>query len=103
MAKQPASRTIKASQLPQQWPEMQDQVARREIRVVVEEGGVPIAAIVSSADLEALKRLDEERYRAVEALERMRAAFKDVPDEELEREVNRAIAEVRAEHRQRAD
>ncbi len=75
---------------------------RRETRVIVEKSGVPVAAIISAADLERLNQLEEQRKARFKALDESRAAFKDVPDEELEREVARAIEETRAQNRQRA-
>jgi hypothetical protein len=53
--------------------------------------------IVSAEDLDRLRRYDAERAADCAVIDRMRAAFQDVPDEELEREIARAIAEVRAE------
>ncbi len=47
---------------------------------------------------ERLKRLDADRRERFSILDRMRDAFKDVPAEEIEREVNRAYAEVKREN-----
>ena len=74
-------------------------VALKQGRVLVEEAGAPVAAIVSVEDYRQLTRLDAqiaERRRVVEAI---REAFRDVPAEELERETAKALAEVRAEMR----
>ena len=68
-------------------------------RPVIEKDGRPAAAIVSPADLEALQRLEHQREEAFKVLDRMSAAFADVPEEELEREIELALAEVRAESR----
>ena len=73
------------------------EVARKEIRVIDKESGIPIAAIVSVDDLERWARLDQERNERFAVIDRMREAFADVPTEEIEREVDRAVAEVRAE------
>lgn len=45
------------------------------------------------------KGLTPERQKLWEALDATREAFKDVPADEIEREVARAIAEDRAERR----
>ncbi len=45
-----------------------------------------------------LKRIDADRRKRFEILDRIGAAFKDVPPEEIEREVNRACAEVKREN-----
>ena len=63
----------------------------------MEESGAPIAALVSLEDLERLTRLDEEREERFAVVDRMRAAFADIPTAEIEREAAKAVAEVRAE------
>jgi prevent-host-death family protein len=72
-------------------------VAQREARVIVEDAGTPLAVLVSIDDLERWTRLDRAREERFAVLDRMRAAFADVPEEELEREVAKVVAEVRAE------
>ena len=47
---------------------------------------------------ERLQRIDADRRERFGILDRMREAFKDVPAEEIEREVNRACAEVKREN-----
>ena len=42
-------------------------------------------------------RIDADRRERFSILDRIGAAFKDVPPEEIEREVNRAYAEVKRE------
>ena len=69
------------------------------IAYIVEQGGVPVAALVSTEDLERLDRFDRERADRFAIIDELRAAFAGVPDEELEREADRALAEVRAEMR----
>ena len=76
-----------------------EEVSRKETRIVVEKRGIPIAAIVSADDLERLTRIEEEDRRAWAILEAMRAPFRDVSPEEIDREAANAIAEVRAERR----
>ena len=46
---------------------------------------------------ERLARFDEQREKRFAVVDRMRAAFADVPTEEIEREAARAVADVRAE------
>jgi prevent-host-death family protein len=99
MPEQPTTQTMKISEVKQQLNRLVNQVYRRETRVMVEKSGIPVAGIVSAEDLRRLDRLDRERAERFKVLEEFGEAFKDVPVEELEREVARALAEVRAERR----
>jgi len=94
---EPMTQTIAASVARQQFSQILNNVFRREIRVVIEKSGIPVAAIVSADDLVALRRFEAERQERFTVLDRMREAFKDVPAEDVEAEVARAIAQVRAE------
>ena len=96
------TQTVKASEARAQWSRIINKVARRQARVIVEKSGIPVAAIVSAQDLERLNQLEQQRAERFKVVDETRAAFKDVPDEEIEREVAKAIAQVRAENRQRA-
>jgi prevent-host-death family protein len=70
-------------------------------RVVIERDGEPVAAVISFRDLERFDLLLRQRQRNWDKLERISRAFDDVPDEELEREIDKAVAEARAELRGR--
>lgn len=74
-----------------------DRVFRQEVRLRLYKGSTPVAAIVSIQDLERLERWDRERQARFAELERISQPFANVPFEELEAEVARAIAEVRSE------
>ena len=99
---EPMTQTIAASEARQNFSQLLNRVFRREMRVVIEKSGVPVAALVSADDLEHLRRYEEQRREDFAVLDRIREAFKDVPAEEIEREVARAIAEVRAAKRAQA-
>ena len=90
---------MNADQVRAQFDKVIDKASRKQTRVLVEKAGIPAAAIVSPADLETLQRLERQREELFKVLDRMRGAFADVPEEELEREIDRALAEVRAENR----
>ncbi len=102
MIKPSTTKKVMAAEVPNRWTELLALLASGDTRVIVEQDGVPVAAIVSTQDLESLKRSDLQRIQLLESLQRMSEAFKDVPEEELEREVAKALAEVRAENRARA-
>ena len=98
---EPTTETVDAAEAGLHWRELLDKVSRGEGRVIVEDNGAPVAAIISAADLEQLNRLEAQRQADFAILDEIGEAFKDVPIEEIEREVAKAIAEVRAENRQR--
>jgi prevent-host-death family protein len=95
------TKTIKASVARQQFSQLLNDVYRTEKRVVVKKSGIPVAAIIPAKDLQRLTRLEAERNRDFAILDEMREAFKDVPAEEIEREVAKALREVRKEQRKK--
>jgi prevent-host-death family protein len=96
---QPMTQTMKLSDVRSQFSRLVNGVYRRETRVLVEKSGIPVAGIVSAEDLKRLDQLDKEREANFAVLDEVRAVFKDVPPEELEREAARALTEVREEMR----
>jgi prevent-host-death family protein len=102
MVAQPEIQTMKISEVKQGLNRLVNQVYRHEARIVVEKSGIPVAGIVSVQDLERLARLDREREEGFTALDEFAAGFADQTPEEIERETERALAEVRAERRQQA-
>lgn len=93
------TRSIDIASLEREISRWVDEVAAKTTRLSIEHHGVPMAAIVAIEDLKRLKQLDEQDREVGEALEAIRAPFRGVPAEELEREAERAIAEDRAERR----
>ncbi len=91
----PTTERINASEVRQQWGEILDRVYRKEARVVIEKSGIPVAVVVSTDDMERLARLEHERSKDFKVIDEMREAFKGVSEDEIERETDRAIAEVR--------
>src|SRR6266487_2957384 len=94
---EPMTQTMKVTDAREHWSEVIGAVFRRQKRVVLEKAGIPVAALVSTEDLERLRRYDAERTADFAVIDRMRAAFEDVPDAELEREVAKAVAEAQAD------
>src|SRR3954469_4882424 len=96
---EPTNKVVKATEARDQLPQILNSVYRGEGRVVIERSGIPVAAIVSPRDLAALDRLDAQRAELADVLAETREAFKNVPQEEIEAETNKAVAEVRAQMR----
>jgi prevent-host-death family protein len=95
------TKTIKASVAGQQFSQLLNDVFRGENRVVVEKSGIPVAVIISAEGFKRLTLLEAERNKDFAILDELRDAFKDVPAEEIEREVARALSEVRKENRRK--
>ncbi len=97
--REPVTVTMKASDARQQWSGLLNRVFRKETRVVVEKSGIPVAAIISTEDLQRMEESEKRRGEAFKALDATREAFKDIPDEELAREVVKAVKAARAKLR----
>jgi prevent-host-death family protein len=89
------TRSVKLTEARSTFSAIVNEVYREQDRVIVEKSGIPVAAIVSLADLERLGILDREREERFKLLDEVRAAFAEVDPEELEREALKAVAEVR--------
>jgi hypothetical protein len=70
-------------------------VFREETRIVVEKSGIPVAAIISAEDLKRLDQLEKERSDRFRILDEVKAAFRDIPEAEIENETDKAINRVR--------
>lgn len=97
------TQVMKSSDVRAQWSQLLNKVFRSKTRVVVEKSGIPVAAVISAEDLQKFTQMEEQRNERFKALDKMRDAFKDVPPEEIEREVKRAISQVRAEKRSKGN
>ncbi len=88
----PMTQTMNISKLRGHFNDVVNQVYRKDARIVVEKSGIPVAALVSTDDLARLDRFDRERAKRFSVIDEVRAAFRDVPDEEIEQETDRILA-----------
>jgi prevent-host-death family protein len=88
-------KVLKASDVRQRWSEVVNEVARDKTRVIVEKSGVPVAGVVSPQDLEWLQERDRRMAELRETMDELRQALGDVPPEEFNRAVDRAVEESR--------
>lgn len=80
--------------------ELLNEVQYRHSRIVITKAGKPVAAIVDMATLESLRKREDDSFDQL--WRRVAKNFEDVPAEELDAEIDRAVEEVRAErHRAR--
>ena len=94
LAKVPSTETLSVSEARRQFSETLDRVRTGQTRMIVEKSGIPVGAIVSIADLEQIRRLDAERGRLHNVMDRISAGFDDLTGDQAEAEVERAIAEA---------
>lgn len=90
-------RSVAASEARQNLSRLLKDVYVEREPIVIEKGGIPVAALVSLADLEVVKRDEQRRREAAELLDRMRAPFRGVPTEEIERKAVETVRAVRRE------
>jgi prevent-host-death family protein len=95
----PATQTMSASETRQHFSDVVNRVYRGEERVVIERSGIPVAAVISARDFERFQEFERRRDADFAILDEIRAAFRGIPPEELEREAAKALAEARAELR----
>src|SRR5688572_30298296 len=95
-----ASEAIEASE---RVAELAARVADGRTRLVLERDGQAVAAVVSLADLERLRRQDEREVELWRTLDAIGERFADVPPEEIEREAVRAVTYARAQRRAEAE
>ena len=91
--------TMKISEARANLNTLVNRIYRKEMRVVVEKSGIPVAAIVSLDDLERLERLERELAARVAVIDEFRKPFDGALVEGLEREADRITAEIRDESR----
>jgi prevent-host-death family protein len=84
--------TAAASQV---FPKLVEKVSKQESRIVVEENGTPVAAIISAPDFERFNRAEARHLEWRKVLSRMREPFKDIPEDQLQRDVTAVVEEVR--------
>ncbi len=93
------TQTLKFTEARPQLSELLNRVYNREMRVKVTKGSIPVAAIVSVEDLERLEWYDTRRERDLQVFDEIGKAFADQTPEQIQFEVDKALAEVRAEMR----
>lgn len=92
---EPDIQTIQLSEVEGPLLRMVSKVSRNETRVLVENAGEPVAALVSADDLRRLNDLDRAWDERTRAIERFSKAFADVPADEVEADVARIIEKRR--------
>lgn len=103
MARAQRTRRVAAATARQTFSQLLSDVRRDEESVIIEKGGVPVAAVVPLSVLDRDRRWAEEREQRIALLERLRRPFREIPSEEIEREAVTAVTAVRQRARRKRD
>ena len=95
--REPVAYTMKGSEARQQWSQLLNKVFRREMRVLVEKSGIPVAAIVSADDLDRLSLWEEGQRERWQVVDEIRSRNRDKSLEEVERDVAVAVGAIHQE------
>jgi prevent-host-death family protein len=99
VSKQRPTETMSVSDARKHFSETLNRVRETDARIVVEKSGIPVAAVVPLSVLEDAEDKELKRQEAIEALRQAQSGFADVSDEEAEREIAKALDEIRQERR----
>jgi len=97
LPKQRTTETMSEADSREQFSEIVDRVRRGKNQVVIEQDGEPVAAVVPISALKADEEREQARQQALDSLREVQAAFADVPEKEAERELAKALDEVKQE------
>jgi len=112
--KSPNVRTVSATEAKNKFGEIIKRAYAADEHLIVEKSGIPVVAIIPMADYRQLvaaspvtteiaqqvadeSRKAKARRDLADFLERVHATMPDYPEEEVDRDIAQAIAEVRAE------
>jgi prevent-host-death family protein len=99
LPKQRTTETMSASEARRHFSDTLNRVRQDEVRIVVEKSGIPVGAFVSMNDMRRLEEVDREWAEIEDVFRRTQAGFDGASPEALEREVEKAIAEVEADYK----
>ena len=101
--REPVTQTMTINDAERDFGKLVRKVSKQETRVVVEEDGAPVAAIVSTEDFRRLTQLDKQRAKEWQVFEEIHARNRDKDPDDVERDVAEAVAEMREEERHKQE
>jgi prevent-host-death family protein len=101
LPKKPTTETMSVSESRKQYSEILNRVYRDQEQVIIEKNGIPVAAIVPISTVRDAESFASRRTDLQAAFEATRAEFRDIPPDEIEAEIAKAISEVEERRRER--
>jgi prevent-host-death family protein len=99
LPKQRTTETMSVSDARRHFSAALDRVRENDVRIVVEKSGIPVGAFVSMDDVRRLEEVDREWAEIEDVFRRTQAGFQGASPEALEREIEKAIAEVESDYK----
>jgi prevent-host-death family protein len=93
--KRRTTETMNVSESRKQYSELLNRVYRDQEQIIIEKNGIPLAAIVPLSVVRDAEAQQERREYALATLREVQQAFAGIPEDELERELEQALAEAR--------
>ncbi len=87
--------TMNVSEARKQFSDLLNRVHRDEELIVVEKSGIPMAGIVPMSVVRAAQEKEAQRQEFLQVLNTTRSGFVNVSEEEIEREIEKALAEIK--------
>lgn len=97
--KQRITETMSVSDARKRFAETLNRVRETDARIVVEKSGIPVAAVVPLSVLRDAEEREQRRQDALRTLREAQAGFAGVPEEDAEREIAKALEEIKQEKR----
>ena len=97
--REPMTQNMTINDVQRDFRPIMKRVSQQETRVLVEDDGAPVAAIVSTLDLKRLTQMDKQRAKRWKVFDEIHARNADKDPDEVERDVAEAIEEMREERR----
>lgn len=95
--KTPAIETMNVSEARKQFSDLLNRVHRDDELIVIEKSGIPVAGIVPMNVVRAAQEKEAQRQKLLQVLNTPRTGFANVSDEEIELEIEKALAEIKQE------
>jgi prevent-host-death family protein len=93
----PTTETMNVSEARKQFSELLNRVHRDDELIVVEKSGIPVAGIVPMSVVLGAQEKVAQRQEFLKSLRAVQAGFTGVSEEEAEREIEKALTEIKQE------